>query len=148
MIYKISNTSFKSKIKTNKINKLKGFEIKPKNTLSKKKILKVKKINVINDKLISNLLMKKIYLKMEQIITKINDEEDSNPSDLKKSLDETERLRGIVINKYKEYLKKKDFETLLFKLNLIFQEIGIRTIAKQDEFLRNNDKKIESNKSR
>lgn len=147
--HKIIKENFKGKVKGKKINKLTGFEIKPRNTLSKKDILVVKKVNVVKPSLIEYLLIKKIYLKMEAVVKLIEDNDDPSPSDLKMILDEVEKLRGIVKNQYAKFLTEEKVLDIFSKTNYLLQEVGIKAIEKEDEFLRKNaELETVENKSR
>ena len=136
--YKITKEKNTGKIKGKNIDKIDGFEIKPKNTLAQRNILEVKRIKVAKPNLIEYLLLKKLYLKMESIIKMIDDNEDPSPSDLKLVLDEVERLRSVIRNNYAKFMSEEKLSEIMTKTNYILQEIGIKAIEKEDEVLRKN----------
>jgi len=140
--YDIQKQKLKGKIKTQKIGELQSYEIKPKNSLTNKNILEVKQINLIDLSLIERLLLRKLYTKMESIIEEIDDNDDPSPGDLKKILDEVERLRGIIRNKYAIYLSNAKIEELLLKTNFLLQEVGIKAIAKEEIILKNHSEQL------
>ena len=147
--YKIVNNEMSGRIKGKKTHAIEGYEIKPKNALTTKNVLEVKDIIVVNNTLIKKLLLKKMQIKMKKIIEEFDDNDNPSPSDLKKILDEVERLRSILRNIYTKYLEASEVEKLFVKTNLLLQEVAVRAIEKEDAFIRKNiEKQEENNKSR
>ena len=62
---------------------------------------------------------------------KILNDEDTTDGDAGLVLDEVNKLKGIIINKYKEYMLESEYKTLLTKLILI-----------EEEFKRNYNNKL------
>ena len=128
MKYILDNKS--DKIKSVTENKLKALEIKTKgeNAIGASKILIVD--SQLKDSYIKNKINKKLVVilaKMQYILN--NDEEGSSNVGL--VLGEIDRLKSILINKYKEHLKVEEFSYLLKKLMIIEEEFKIKFNRRQ-----------------
>ena len=119
------------KLTSHKLN-IEGLYVLPVNRVPGLTI-KAKKIAIVDNEMQNEYIKQRINRKIDKIIKYIlrilNDEEDE--SDAGMVLDELNRLKGILINKYKEYLKVSDYKSLLTKLILI-----------EDEFKKNYNQKI------
>ena len=58
----------------------------------------------------------------------MNNDDESTGTNLMMALDEVARLRTIMINKYKYFLKKKTEEELLKKLKVVENELRVKII--------------------
>ncbi len=128
MKYILDNKS--DKIKSVTENGLNALEIKTtgKNAIKADKVLIVD--TELKDLYIKNKINKKlvgILAKMQYILD--NDEDGTTNATL--VLGEIDRLKGILINKYKEHLKREEFSYLLKKLMIIEEEFKIRYNRKQ-----------------
>ena len=128
MKYILDNKS--DKIKSVTENKINSLEIKTKgeNTIGASKILIVD--SELKDLYIKNKINKKlvsILAKMQYILS--NDEDSTTNATL--VLGEIDRLKSILINKYKEHLKSEEFSYLLKKLMIIEEEFKIKYNRKQ-----------------
>ncbi len=113
-----------------KEGKIDGFEFSPKYT-NEYMGMKVNKMVVINPSFIEKVLKKKIKRKLDlylQFIVSIIDEEDTDPSNLRYVLNDLERYRRTVINKYQRYLDEKYINLLLKKIELLNNEIKTKLI--------------------
>lgn len=113
-----------------KEGKIDGFEFSPKYT-NEYMGMKVNKMVVINSSFIEKVLKKKIKRKLDlylQFIVSIIDEEDTDPSNLRYVLNDLERYRRTVINKYQRYLDEKYINLLLKKIELLNNEIKTKLI--------------------
>lgn len=104
---------------------------------SKNKIddgINVKKINIIDQKFIDKMINKRINKRFKSILELIASicESDENPaSGLKFALDETERFKREMINKYNRLLNKKQLELIDKKIALIEKEVKNRLFESQ-----------------
>ena len=55
-------------------------------------------------------------------MVKILNDDDTSEDDAGMVLDEVNKLKGIIINKYKEYLRVSEYKSMLSKLILIEEE--------------------------
>lgn len=107
--------------------KIEGLEIIPK----KKKgdsPFEVKNITLVDKKLIKSFIMQMINKKFDKLIKLMNkalSDEDAG-SDAQIALDEVQKLKSMLINKYKEHLIEKQYKELLSKIILMEEEFKIR----------------------
>lgn len=110
--------------------KLKGFEFNPKNS-SDYIGVNVNKMVVIKPSFVEKVLKKKVKRKLDlylQFIVSILDDEDTDPTNLRIVLDDVERYRRTIINKYQLYLDEKYVNLLLKKIDLLSHEIKMKLI--------------------
>lgn len=109
---------------------LKGFNVKPKHNINFEDMINVEEMIVINPGLIEKLVDKKCKRTFEKIIKMISiaseEDDDEGDSSFMLILDEIERFKNLIINKYKSYIEEKEYETLLKKLDILKAEIEHR----------------------
>ena len=114
-------------------NKLNGYQFKPKNS-SEYIGLSVNKMVIIKPSFVEKVLKKKVKRKLDlylQFIVSILDDEDTDPTNLRFVLDDLERYRRTIINKYQLYLDEKYINLLLKKIDLLNHEIKMKLIYTQ-----------------
>lgn len=107
--------------------KLKGLKFKPKSNVNFEDMISVNEMIVINPGLIEKLVSKKCsrtFKKILKLMSLVSDDDDDSGYML--ILDEIERLKNLVINKYKNYMEEKEYDVLLKKLEIIKQEAEYR----------------------
>ena len=113
--------------------KIVGLSVTPKNNV-KDLTIKADKIILIDPNLCETYIRRRINRKIDKVIKfmiKILNDEDTTDGDAGLVLDEVNKLKGIIINKYKEYMLESEYKSLLTKLILI-----------EDEFKRNYNNKF------
>lgn len=113
--------------------KIVGLSVTPKNNV-KDLTIKADKIILIDPNLCETYIRRRINKKIDKVIKfmiKILNDEDTTDGDAGLVLDEVYKLKGIIINKYKEYMLESEYKTLLTKLILI-----------EEEFKRNYNNKL------
>ena len=128
MKYILDNKS--DKVKSVTENNLKGLEIKTKG----ENAIKASKVLIVDSELKDLYIKNKINKKLVALLSKMqyildNDEDDNTNATL--VLGEIDRLKSILINKYKEHLKIEEFSYLLKKLMLIEEEFKVKYNRKQ-----------------
>lgn len=101
-----------------------GLGVEPKNGVPGLTI-KAKKIVLVDSKLRDAYIMQRINKKIDKVIKfmlRILNDEDTTEGDVGMVLDEINKLKGIVIKKYKEYMKVSEYKALLTKLIIIEEE--------------------------
>ena len=109
-------------LNVNPINEVPGLKIK------------AKKVILIDDELQKNYIKKRINRKIDKIIKfmlRILNDEGTTDEDTGMVLDEINRLKGIIINKYRLYMLESEYKEILTKLILI-----------EEEFKRNYNEKM------
>ena len=101
-----------------------GLNVTPKNNI-KDLTIKADKIILIDPDLCESYIRKRINKKIDRVIKfmlRILNDEDTTEGDVGMVLDEINKLKGIVIKKYKEYMKVSEYKALLTKLIIIEEE--------------------------
>lgn len=128
MKYILDNKS--DKIKSVNENKLEGLQVDTKNT----NLLNATKILIVDSELKDAYIKKRVNKKIMALLAKmqyiLDNEEDGN-NNAALVLGEIDRLKSIMINKYREHLKVEEFEYLLKKLMIIEEEFKIKYNRKQ-----------------
>ena len=117
--------------------KLKGFNVKPKDSLNFEDMINVNEMIIINPTLIEKLIDKKCKRTLEKILTIMtiidDDSDDDTPFDL--VLDELERFKSLVRGKYKEYMKQEKYKLVMKKIEIIEKELNLRKSIRVQEIL-------------
>lgn len=117
--------------------KLKGFNVKPKDSLNFEDMINVNEMIIINPTLIEKLIDKKCKRTLEKILTIMtiidDDSDDDTPFDL--VLDELERFKSLVRGKYKEYMKQEKYKLVMKKIEIIEKELNLRKSVRVQEIL-------------
>lgn len=101
-----------------------GLSVTPNKSVPGYKIT-VKKLTLVDPDLREAYIKQKINKKIDRVIKfmiKILNDEDTSDEDAGIVLDEINKLKGIIINKYKEYMIESEYKSLLTKLILIEEE--------------------------
>lgn len=108
-------------------DKIDGYKVTPKNKVKYDGIV-VNKLILIKPSFTKKLLVKKSKRKLEEylkyIIDIMDSDNDTDPDDITKALNNLERYKRTVMNTYRMYLDKKYYELLLQKIELINQELS------------------------
>lgn len=109
---------------------LKGYKITSKNkNIKLKDAINVSKMIIINPSFIEKTINKKINNKFKKLIDLLTDicENDDDPSgNLMHALNEIEKFKRELINKYIEYLNKEQLKLLDKKIKILEQQITSR----------------------
>lgn len=113
--------------------KMDGLDVEPINNVKNLNI-KAKKVKLVDKKLRESYIKQRINKKIDKIISfmmRIINDDDTSEDDVGIVLDEMNRLKGIIVNKYKEYINASEYKSLLSKLIMI-----------EDEFKKNYNNKM------
>ena len=116
--------------------KLKGFNVKPKDSLLIEDMINVNEMIVINPGLIEKLVSKKCKRRLEKIILMLSvvyGDEASDDGAIEMVLDEMEKFKTMLRKKYKDYLKKEEYKLYLKKIEILESEARIRINEKRKE---------------
>ena len=123
MKYVIDKNNDDKKLTYYNVN-IKGLEVNPINEVPDQQIL-VGKVLLVDEELQDTFIKKRINKKLDKIMKfmiRILNDDDSTEEDTGMVLDEINRLKGIVLNKYRHYMKDAEYKSLLTKLILIEEE--------------------------
>jgi len=118
--------------------KLKGYNVKPKENLQLEDMINVNEMIIINPTLIKKLVAKKCNRTIDKIITMLtivdeSDEGDETPIHL--VLDEIEKLKIMAKEKYQEYMEKQEYKLLTKKIEILEAEATLRlNIKRQNDY--------------
>ena len=101
-----------------------GLNVTPKNNI-KDLTIKADKIILIDPDLCESYIRKRKKKKIDRVIKfmiKILNDDGTTDDDTGLVLDELNKLKGIIINKYKEYMLESEYKALLTKLIIIEEE--------------------------
>ena len=101
-----------------------GLNVEPKNEVPDLNI-KAKKVVLVDSNLTESYIKQRINRKLDKIINfmlRILNDEGTTEDDSGMVLDEINRLKGIIINKYRKYMLDSEYKSILTKLILIEEE--------------------------
>lgn len=110
---------------------LKGYDLKPKNKLSKEDIINVDEMVIINPSLIEKLISKKCKKTLERILKLISfiyDDDETGEESVTLALNEIAKFKELLDTKYKEYMKEKEYKLMLKKLEILENEVKLRKL--------------------
>lgn len=105
-----------------------GLNLKPKHKQNFEDMINVDEMIIINPSLIRKLIDKKCSKNFERILKMVNVifDDDSDDTSFMIALDEIERLKKLIANKYKSYMKEEEYDIYMKKLEIIKQELEER----------------------
>ncbi len=121
-------------------NNLDGFNMVSKSkNIKLKDAINVNKIVIINQSFIEKLINKKINGKIKKLIDLLNDiynNEDSSEDpagSLMQALNEVEKFKREMINKYMDYMTKEQLKLLDKKIEILEQEVTLKAYYLNEE---------------
>ena len=142
-MYSVSEKKTKGKIiDTISIN---GFPMGSKDKVFKISNSKVRKIKITNKKLANPLVSKKVmkqYNKLIEYLTESLLDEDDDGETCREALNQIEKFRLIIKNKYRDFLTKQEIEKMSKQLVLLKKELIRKELEIRDSYLQY----MESNK--
>lgn len=116
-------------IDKNEIIELDGFMMGSKNKTFKIDGNQVRDIKVVDTKLASSLVNKQVSKKYEKLINYLTElliDDDDSGDTYREALNQIEKFRQEIKNKYRKYLKQKELETMSKKLIVLQKEANKR----------------------
>ena len=142
-MYSVSEKKSKGKvIDTININ---GFPMGSNDKVFKIGNCKVRRIKIANKKLANPLVSKKVMKKYNKLIEFLTDallDEDDDGETCREALNQIEKFRLEIKNKYRAFLKKKELEKMSKQLVILQKELLKKEIQIRDSYIQF----IESNK--
>ena len=108
-------------IKYFEYDKISGYNIKPNPNLKFQDAINVNRMILINPSLIEKMIDKKIKRKFDYLINLLSvvyENDDDTGTGLQLALDEAEKFRMELINKYKKYINEEKIELMLKKISI------------------------------
>ncbi len=107
-----------------KFNPEEGYQFKP--NIKNPNLIKINNLSITDIEVTSPILITKLeksFRKLAEIIFNILNDEDTDSGDITIALDEVFKQKSIILNQYKEYLKKQDKDKYLKRLKLLEAEL-------------------------
>lgn len=110
---------------------LNGYNLKAKKNVKFSDAINISRMIVINPSFTEKLADRKIKTKFEKFVNLItivceNEESDTDGEGYRLALNEAEKLRMEILNKYKKYLNDEKLELYLKKISILEDEIKLR----------------------
>lgn len=121
---------------------LEGFMMGSKNKVYKINGNEVRDIKVIDKNLASSLVNKQVSKKYEKLINYLTElliDDDDSGDTYKEVLNQIEKFRQEIKNKYRKYLKQKELETMSKKLIVLQKEANKRLLEIQEVYKYQNE---------
>ena len=148
--YLIVKDKHKKEITYFEYDKLSGFNMTSKNkNIKLKDAINVNKMIIINPSMIEKLIDKKINIKMKKLINlilHIYDSDDDPSSSMMEALNEIEKFKREMINKYLNYMNKRQLSNLDEKIKMLETEVTKKSYIIYENNL--EEEEYESKKSR
>ena len=116
-------------IKYFEYDKIQGYRVTPKKNVRFQDAINVDRMILINPSLIEKMIDKKVKRRFEYLINLISvvcEAEDESGDGLYLALDQAERFRREVINKYKSYITEEKLQLLEKKIAILEDELKLR----------------------
>ena len=141
-MYSVSEKKYKGKIDTISIN---GFPMGSKNKVFKINNNNIREIKISSRKLANPLASKKVMKQYNKLIEFLTDallDEDDDGETCREALNQIEKFRLIIKNKYRDFLTKQEIEKMSKQLVLLKKELIRKELEIRDSYLQY----MESNK--
>ena len=109
-------------------DKIDGYNLKAKKNTSFFDDINVSRVIIINPSFSEKIARKKMDAKFEKLLTMMNIvlEEDETGEGLDIVLDEANKFRMELINKYRKYIADRDLDLMMKKLEIVEKELSMR----------------------
>ena len=126
------------------------YEINPITPIKVDNMIDIEKIVIISPDLIHNLINRKVKKNLEKILKLlaiIYDDDSEDDGILNLSLNEIERMRERIAEKYQKYMSIEEHKLILKKLEILESEIKLRKQALDDFYKSVNKEKPKEKKA-
>ena len=125
----VVKTNDSKEIKYFEYDKISGYNIKPNPNLKFQDAINVNKMILINPSLIEKVVDKKIKRRFDYLINLLSvvyENDDETGDGLELALNEAEKFRMELINKYKQYINEEKYQLLMKKIAILEDELYLR----------------------
>lgn len=117
-------------------DKIEGYDIAPKKNAKIEDAINVTKVVIINPSLANKVAKKKVDIKFRKLVELLNvifESDDDTGDAYHQGLDETERLRQELEDKYKKHLTDDEYDIMNKKLGILEHELKVRIFYLEKE---------------
>lgn len=117
-------------------DKIKGYNLTPKNNVKIPDSININKVIIINPLLITKIVTKKIKRRFDYLLNFLSnmyESDDENPEGLMAALTEIEKIRQELLNKNRHLLDKKEVDLTEKKLAILENEAKLRLFTHKEE---------------
>jgi len=110
-------------------DKMDGYDLSPKKGVKITDAINVNKVVIINPSLAQKVAKKKVDLKFRKLVELLNiifESDDETGEAYHQGLNELNKLRMEMINKYKKHLTDEDYDLMEKKLGILEHELKVR----------------------
>ena len=110
-------------------DKIEGYDISPKKNAKIEDAINVNKIVIINPTLANKVAKKKLDIKFRKLVELLNtifESDDDTGDAYHQGLNEVEKLRQELVDKYKKHLENDEYDTMDKKLGILEHELKVR----------------------
>ncbi len=137
----------KKKNKNKKISKFKikmeGYEFKP--NIRKENLIKIDSLVVYNFEIIERLLEKKIeisFRKLTKLVLKEVNDDEGDQGGICIALNELTKIKSMLINEYKIFIKKTEYDKYMKRLKLFEKELKNKLFFLEEKELQKEEQEI------
>ncbi len=117
-------------------DKIEGYDMSPKKSAKIEDAINVNKIVIINPSLANKVAKKKVDIKFRKLVELLNiifESDDDTGTAYHQGLDEIEKLRQELRDKYKKHLENDDNDLMEKKLGILEHELKVRLFYLEKE---------------
>ena len=137
MYFVVKNSNDKYLIEYDELKRINGFLMATKNKVFIIEDTKVKNISVVNKKLAHPLVINKVEKRYKKLLTLLADllvSDDETGETFREALNQIERFRMEIKNKYRKFLMQKELEFMSKQLTELKKEANIRLLEVQNSY--------------
>ena len=137
MYFVVKNVNDKYLIEYDELKRINGFLMATKNKVFIIEDTKVKNISVVNKKLAHPLVINKVEKRYKKLLTLLADllvSDDETGETFREALNQIERFRMEIKNKYRKFLMQKELDFMSKQLTELKKEANIRLLEVQNSY--------------
>lgn len=131
-------------------DKMEGYDLSPKKGVKIEDAINVNKVVIINPSLANKVAKKKFDLKFRKLLQILNiifESDDDTGEAYHEGLNEVNKLRVELLNKYRKHLEQEEADLMDKKLDILEQELKVRLYYLQQTYQNDYENSL-SGKSR
>jgi len=127
-------------------DKMEGYDLSPKKGIRIEDAINVNKVVIINPTLAEKVAKKKMDLKFRKLLQLLNiifETDDDTGTAYHQGLNEVNKLRLEVLNKYRKHLNEEEVDLMEKKLGILEHELKIRLYYLENDYQNDYSNSIE-----